>query len=52
MIKVHLTTNVTLSAVAGIFSIASVSGMGSEITPPMCGSVRGEISALSVSPDR
>ena len=50
MIKVQLTSNVTLAAVAGNVSPASVSGMGTEITPPTSRSESGEMSESSVLP--
>ena len=42
MIRVHLTANVTLAAVAGICSPIDVSGMRPEVTPPVCVSESGE----------
>ena len=47
--KVQLTSNVTLSAVAGICSLLSVSGIDVLVTPPVIGN---ESDVDSVLPDR
>ena len=46
----NFTSNVTLAAAAGICSPAGVSGMVSEVTPPVSVSESGEMFESSVSP--